>query len=100
MTDNLPIRRIYTNRVENKSKFKIKSGYYLELLTLETIKLLRITKNNITKDKNGENMVNLEINEVILAHCNVMFLTVAISKIQEFCIHFVYIWSIWILTVF
>ena len=34
-------------------------------------------------------MVNLEINEVTLAHCNMMFLTVAISKIQEFCIHLV-----------
>ena len=31
--------------------YKIKTRYYLELLTPETMKLLRSTKNNITKDK-------------------------------------------------
>ena len=32
-TDNLPIT-IYVNKIENSIKFKIKTGYYLELLTL------------------------------------------------------------------
>ena len=32
----------------------MKTGYYLELLTLETMKLLGSTKSKITKDKNGE----------------------------------------------
>ena len=36
--------------------FRIKTGYYLELLTLESIKLLGRTKSKITKDKNGENV--------------------------------------------
>ena len=36
--------------------FKIKTGYYLELLTPETMKLLGSTKNNTAKDKNGENV--------------------------------------------
>ena len=36
--DNSSIRR-YVNRTENKITYKIKTGYYLELLTPETIKL-------------------------------------------------------------
>ena len=37
-TDNLS-KRIYLNKVENEIMFKIKTGYYLELLALETMKL-------------------------------------------------------------
>ena len=47
---------IYVNKIENAITFKIKTGYYLELLTLETRKLLGNTKSKITKDKNGENV--------------------------------------------
>ena len=36
--------------------FKIKRGYYLELLTPETMKLLGSTKSKITKNENGENV--------------------------------------------
>ena len=43
LTGNLLIR-IYVNQIKNKIKFKIKAGYYLELLTLETIKLLGALK--------------------------------------------------------
>ena len=35
--DSPPIR-IYVNKIENRITFKIKSGYYLELLTPETMK--------------------------------------------------------------
>ena len=52
--------------------FKIKIGYYLGLLTPETMKLLGSTKSKITKDKNGENVTYLEITEVVLIHCNVV----------------------------
>ena len=52
--------------------FKIKTGYYLELLTPETMKLLGSTKDNITKDENGENVPHLEITEVVLIHCNIV----------------------------
>ena len=34
------------------------------------IKLLGRTKSKITKDKNGENVPHLEINEVVLIYCN------------------------------
>ena len=35
------------------------------------MKLLESTKNEVTKDENGENVPNLEITEVVLAHCNI-----------------------------
>ena len=60
-----PSIRIYVNKIENRITFKIKTGYYLELLTPETMKLLGSTENKITKDKNGENVPHLEITEVV-----------------------------------
>ena len=33
------------------------------------MKLLERTKIKITKDKNGENMLHLEITELVLGHC-------------------------------
>ena len=51
---------------------KIKTGYYLQLLTPETMKLLGSTENKITKDKNGENVPHLEITEVVLVHCDIV----------------------------
>ena len=65
--DKPPVE-IYVNKTENSATFKIKNGYSLELLTPETMKLLRSTKNKITKDKNGENGPHLEITEVVLIH--------------------------------
>ena len=53
-------------------RFNIKSGYYLELLTPETIKLLGSAENEITKDKNGENVSRLEVVELVLVHCNLV----------------------------
>ena len=41
--DDPPIR-IYVGKIENNISFKIKTGYYLQLLMLETIKLLGSTK--------------------------------------------------------
>ena len=61
---------ICTSKMENRITFKIKTGYYLELLSPETVKLLGTTKNKIGKDKNGENVPYLEINEVVLIPCN------------------------------
>ena len=36
------------------------------------MKLLGSTENNITKDKNGENVSHLEITEVVLVRCNIV----------------------------
>ena len=65
-----PSLRTYINKIENRITFQIKTGYYLELLTPETTKLLGSTKSKI-KDGNGENVPCLEIIEVVLIHCNV-----------------------------
>ena len=55
---------MYVNKIENRITFKIKTGYYLKLLTLETMKSLESTKIKVTKDENGENGTHVEINEV------------------------------------
>ena len=60
------------DKIENRITFKIKSGYYLELLTPNTMKLLGSTKSKITKNKNDKNVSNLEITEVVLVHCNIV----------------------------
>ena len=67
-----PSVQIYVNKIENRVTFRIKTGYNLELLTSETMKLLGSTENEITKDKNGENVPHLEITKVVLVHCNVI----------------------------
>ena len=63
-----PSIRVYINRIENRITFKIKNGYYLELLIPETMKLLGSTESKITKDKNGENVPHLEVAELVLVH--------------------------------
>ena len=67
-----PSIRIYVNKIENRITFKIKHGYYLELLTPETMKLLGSAENKINKDKNSENVPHLEIVEIVLVHCNLV----------------------------
>ena len=39
-----PSIKIWVNKIENRITFKIKNGYYLELLTPETVKLFGSTK--------------------------------------------------------
>ena len=71
LTEN-PSIQIYPNKIKNRIIFKIKTGYKLELLTPETMKLLGSTKKVVDKDKNGENVPKLEIVEVVLVHCNLV----------------------------
>ena len=63
MADNPPIR-IYLSKIQNRIKYKIKTGYYLQILTPETMKLLGSTISKITKDENGGNLSHLQITEV------------------------------------
>ena len=60
------------NRIKNRIVFKIKTGYKLELLTPETMKLLGSTKKDVEKDKGGENVPKLESVEVVLVHWNLV----------------------------
>ena len=46
-----PSKRIYVNKIENRVKFKIKKGYYLQLLTPETMELVGSTKSKLKKMK-------------------------------------------------
>ena len=69
--DNPPIR-ICVNKIETRITFEIKNGYYLELFTAETMKLLGSTESKISKDKNGENVPHLGIVELVLVHCNLV----------------------------
>ena len=73
-----PSIRIYVNKTENRITSKIKSGYYLEHLAPETMKLLGSTESKLTKDKNGENVPHLEVVELVLVDCNL---------VKEYCIH-------------
>ena len=63
---------IYTNTINNRIEFKIKSIYNLELLSKETMKLLGSTLSIIDADKNSENVPRLENVEVVLVHCNLV----------------------------
>ena len=69
--ENAPIL-IYANTINNRIVFKIKSGYKLELLSKETMKLVGSTKDTIDADKNSENVPKLENVEVVLVHCNLV----------------------------
>ena len=69
--ENAPILN-YPNTINNRIVFKIKSGYKLELLSKETMKLLGSTKDIIDADKNSENVPILENVEVVLVHCNLV----------------------------
>ena len=67
-----PSIRIYVNKTDNRITFKIKTGYYLELLTPKAMRLPGSTENKITEDKNGENVKHTESTEVLLVHCNIV----------------------------
>ena len=58
-------------KIGNRITFKIKTGYYQNLLTPEMMIVLGSIKNKITKDENSENMPHLENTEVVLVHFNI-----------------------------
>ena len=75
--ENVPIL-IYGNTINNRIVFKIKTGYKLELLSKETMKLSGSTKDTIDADKNSENVPRLENVEVVLV-------STSIESIIYFC---------------
>ena len=58
--------------MENIITFKIKTGYYLEILSPETVKLLGSPESKIAKEENGESLPHLEITEAVLFHYNIV----------------------------
>ena len=71
LTDNPPIKT-YVSKTENRITFKFKTGYYVKLLMPEKMKLLRSTKDKMTKNKNSKNTPHLKITEIVLVHCNII----------------------------
>ena len=71
IADN-PSVQIYVNKIKNRIVFNIKTGYKLELLSPETMRLLGSSKKDIDEDKDGEIVPKLEAAEVVLVHCNLV----------------------------
>ena len=71
LAENPPIQ-IYPNKIKNRIVFKIKTGYKLELISPEIMKLLGSAKKDVDKDKDGEDVPKLESVEVVLVHCNLV----------------------------
>ena len=63
---------IYVNEINNRIVFKITSGYKLELLSKETMKLLGSSTDATDGDKNSELVPKLESVDLVLVHCNVL----------------------------
>ena len=56
------------NKIKNRIVFRIKTGYKLELLSPETIKIITKYKKDIDQDKDGEYVPKPESVEVVLVH--------------------------------
>ena len=68
----IPLISVYINRINNRLMFKIKDAYKQEFQKPETMKLFGSTKTLIGKSKNGENVPNLEVVEIVLVQCNLV----------------------------
>ena len=51
--NNKPPVKICVNKIQHRITLNIKSGYYLELLITECMKILGSTKEKITEDRKG-----------------------------------------------
>ena len=67
---NDPPVQIYVNKIKNRTVFKIKIGYKLELLSPETMKLLGNRSKIVDQNKDGEDEPKSESVEVVLVQCN------------------------------
>ena len=68
LTILLKSKKLYKNRIV----FKVNTGYELELLSSETMKLWGSTKKDVDQDKDGEVVPKLESVEVILVNRNLV----------------------------
>ena len=56
-----PLIQIYPIKIKSRIAFKIKTGYKLESLSPETMKLWGSTKKDDNKDKDGEDVLKTRI---------------------------------------
>ena len=61
-----------SHKIKSRIVFKIKTGYTLELLPPETMKLLGSTKKDVDQDKDRQYVPKIESLEVVLVHCNLV----------------------------
>ena len=78
----IPSIHVYINRINNRLVLKTKNGYKLELQTPETMKLFDNTKELIDKTKNGVNVLNFEVVEVVLVSTNISKFNININKFK------------------
>ena len=71
LTEDPPVQ-IYVNKIKSRIVFKVKTSYKLEMLTPETMKLLRSTNKICDEGKDGENVPKLQSVEVVLVHCDLV----------------------------
>ena len=71
IADNNPPIRIYINKIKNRIVFKVKTGYKLELLSTETMSFIGDGP-IINTNKNGINILKLEVVNTVLVHCNIV----------------------------
>ena len=69
----IPPIHVYISWINNRLVFEIKDECKPELQTPETMKLFGSTKESIDKTKNGENVPSLEVVEVVLFQCNLVY---------------------------
>ena len=55
-----PPDQVYVNKIQDRVILRIRSGHYLELFTPKTMKLPGSTDEKISKEKNGENVLQLK----------------------------------------
>ena len=63
---------IYVNEINSRIVFKTKSGYKLELLSKETMRLLGSSADTIDGDENSELDPKFESVNLVLVHCNLV----------------------------
>ena len=63
---------IYVNEINNRIVFKTNTGYKLELLSKEKMRLLGSSADTIDSDKNSELVPKLESVDLVLVHCNLV----------------------------
>ena len=67
-----PPVQIHVNNSYSRVTFQIKNGYHFELLTANSMKLLRITEEKRSKGKSNENISLRDITEGVLVHFNIV----------------------------
>ena len=58
--------------MKNRNFLKLKTGYKLELLSLEIMKLLGSKNKDVDQSKDREDVPKLESVEIVLVHCNLV----------------------------